>query len=151
MEKTLSLNPYNEMFDMKYERNRISMKSNAKKRLACLAMATLVTVSTASCTLVLKEDYDSGMDGIYGENNWETIPNPNYPNYGDSDNYYPNGGIVTPERTEELAYAMLSDGTYMVVGRGNCTDSHIEIPGWYNGAPVTVIGSSAFSGEGYLY
>ena len=44
----------------------------------------------------------------------------------------------------ELQYMIGADGNYMVIGIGDCKDTHITIPDEYNGKPVTNIGSGAF-------
>ena len=44
-----------------------------------------------------------------------------------------------------LEYQANDDGTYTVIGLGSCTDTHIVIPAYFNGAKVTGIGEDAFS------
>ena len=44
-----------------------------------------------------------------------------------------------------LEYQENGDGTYTVIGLGSCTDKHIVIPAYFNGAKVTSIGEEAFS------
>ena len=43
-----------------------------------------------------------------------------------------------------LSYELNADGSYTVVGLGTCTDSHVVIPQYYEGAKVTAIGRRAF-------
>ena len=44
-----------------------------------------------------------------------------------------------------LEYLLNAEGTgYIVVGRGTCTDEHINIPAEYEGLPVVAIGDNAF-------
>lgn len=49
--------------------------------------------------------------------------------------------------SEGLSFALLSDGTYEVTGRGTNTDNYLVIPAEYNGKPVTSIGARAFYQE----
>ena len=49
--------------------------------------------------------------------------------------------------SEGLTFALLSDGTYEVTGRGTNTDSCLVIPAEHNGKPVTSIGARAFYQE----
>ncbi len=44
----------------------------------------------------------------------------------------------------DLEYELQDDGTYMVVGIGDCDDTEIYIPSEYNGRAVTAIGDYAF-------
>ena len=46
--------------------------------------------------------------------------------------------------SQKLSYTLLPDGSYEVVGRGECTDTQIVIPATYEGKPVTSIGAYAF-------
>lgn len=48
--------------------------------------------------------------------------------------------------SEGLAYELLDDGTYSVVGIGECQDSYVVIPSTYLGVEVTAIGENAFKG-----
>ena len=43
-----------------------------------------------------------------------------------------------------LEYQTNEDGTYVVVGLGTCTDSHVVIPAYYEGVMVTAIAQRAF-------
>ncbi len=58
------------------------------------------------------------------------------------------GGNTDEEETviasEGLAYELLEDDTYAVVGIGDCMDTEIVIPSSYNGKAVTSIGEAAF-------
>ena len=51
-------------------------------------------------------------------------------------------GVVVPE---SLAYELLENDTYAVIGIGNCTDTELVIPSIYNGKAVTSIGDDAFA------
>lgn len=53
--------------------------------------------------------------------------------------------------SEGLEYELLDDGTYMVVGIGECQDNYIVIPDKYLYIDVTAIGPSAFSSIDCLY
>ncbi len=48
------------------------------------------------------------------------------------------------EGSQGLAYELLEDGTYAVVGIGTCTDTDIVIPSHHEGKLVTAIGNYAF-------
>jgi len=49
----------------------------------------------------------------------------------------------TVSYSEGLAYTLLKDGkSYALSGMGTCKDTHIAIPNFYNGLPVTQIGYS---------
>ncbi len=48
--------------------------------------------------------------------------------------------------TKGLAYALSTDKSYYIVGRGTATDINIIIPATYNNLPVKEIGTAAFDG-----
>ena len=48
--------------------------------------------------------------------------------------------------SEGLTFQANSEG-YTLTGMGSCTDETVIVPAYYNGLPVTMIGSSAFSGK----
>ena len=56
-----------------------------------------------------------------------------------------------PKYSEGLAYELINEETYKVVGIGSCKDENIVIPATYEGIAVTEIGDSAFRGNNYLY
>ena len=52
---------------------------------------------------------------------------------------------IHPLYSQGLSYTLKSDGTYMVNGIGDCSDTVIVIPSVHEGIPVTEVGSNAFS------
>lgn len=50
-----------------------------------------------------------------------------------------------------LAYVENEDGSYTVVGLGECLDTHVVIPSTYNGKPVTAIADEAFYNDQALF
>lgn len=60
--------------------------------------------------------------------------------------YYTNQmvAVETPQEGQELAYNLLDNNTYEVVGMGTFIGSNLIIPSEYNGKPVTSIGNEAF-------
>ena len=52
--------------------------------------------------------------------------------------------IFNNQPSDNLEYALLNDGTYQVIGIGECADDIVVIPEEYNGVVVTSIGRFAF-------
>ena len=84
-------------------------------------------------------------------NNAPVVPGGNGGNVGGAGNNEDVDDFVYPEypsASQGLEYTLKPDGTYELVGMGECTDTDIVIPAEVNGIAVTSIGYAAFGDKG---